>query len=333
MTTPLFVQEAARVVRPRLSEVLFDRMERKFGSLAELPSNVEAIDAGLLFATGLNPFVALVGPSGWGKTHLLECVTNHLAKEFGVRSKIVSAFDWLHGRHIADPHTPLLIDDVQDAMSRTRSRVQMRLALERRVRIGRPTMLAITGDRLTRQHLSFLPVVREWSIHELAAPAPSERRIVVEQMAKLEGLYLSRFLSRLLALRMKGNGNTIHGALNRLKLSGVHWTTSEEVLSACGILDPFFADNSAWDLKEKICSAANRTCNQFPRLDASELSCYAMLHVAHLSEIDAARACGVEPAKARSKAIKFQKSLGESEISRSGFVHFLETTVESLAEG
>jgi len=217
-------------------------------------------------------------------------------------------------------------------MARTRSRVQMRLGLERRVRIGRPTLLAITGDRLTRQHLSFLPVVREWSIHELAEPTSAERRIVVEQMAKIERLNLSRFLSRLLAMRMKGNGNTIHGALNRLKLAGTHWTTSEEVLMACGILDPFFADNSAWDLKEKVRSAANRTCVQFPKLDESELSCYAMLHVAQLCEIDVARACGVEPAKARDKAIKFQKYLSESENGRSGFLHFLETAVESLAE-
>ena len=63
--------EAASASDNKLSNVLFERRVATFNSLAALPSNVEAIEAALMFSAGLNPFVAIVGPSGWGKSHLL----------------------------------------------------------------------------------------------------------------------------------------------------------------------------------------------------------------------------------------------------------------------
>ncbi|MBC8065425.1 MAG: hypothetical protein H7Y17_11375 [Chlorobia bacterium] len=307
-------------------------MDRRFGSLAELHSNVEAIDAALLFANGLNPFVAIVGPSGWGKTHLLECVSNHMAKEFGVRSQILSTLDWIHGRHVSDPRHPLLLDDAHEAMTRTRPKVQMRLGLERRVRIGRPTIVALTSDRFTRQMQSLLPSPREWSIHEVGNPTSEERRLVVQKMAELQGLRISGALAKILATRMKGNGNTLHGAINVLKMVKTAWLTAEDTLRACGYLDSFFADNPAWDLKDKVRFAAASTARQYPAVDGPALTCYAMIHVAHLGEIDVARACAVRPAKANELAQRFQKSLLASEDTRQAYFHFLETAAEILPE-
>lgn len=300
--------------------------------MAVLPSNIEALDAGLQFAAGDMPFVSIMGPSGWGKTHLLECAANHMHSTFNLRTRVVSAFDYIEGRHSADAHLPLLIDDVQEAMARTRSRVQLRLGLERRVRIGRPTMLAATGEGLARQFMGFLPSRREWRLFEIGEPSAAERRIVVEQMAKAEKLQLSSVITRLLATRMRGNGNTIHGAVNRLKLSGSHWASTSEVLNACGILDPFFADNSSWDLKEKIRTAAEQTSRQFSSVDPCTLGCFAMIQTAHLCELDVARFYGLAPAKARAQSIKFQKSVVDSETMESAYAHFLNTVVESLPE-
>ena len=300
--------------------------------MAVLPSNIEALDAGLQFAAGDLSFVAVTGPSGWGKTHLLQCAASHMQTVFNLRTRVVSAFDYIEGKHSVEAHLPLLIDDVQEAMSRTRYRVQLRLALERRVRIGRATMLAATGDGLARQFMGFLPARREWRLFEIGEPSPAEKRIVVEHMATAEKLQLSSVITRLLATRMRGNGNTIHGAVNRLKLSGARWMANSEVLNACGVLDPFFADNSSWDLKEKIRTAAEQTSRQFARIDSCSLGCFAMIQTAHLCELDVARFYGLAPATARSQSIKFQKSLADSDSTESAYLHFLNTVVESLPE-
>lgn len=330
MTSPLLLQDAAYVARPRLSEVLFSPVERRFGTLAELPSNVEAIEAALLFAAGLSPFVAVVGPSGWGKTHLLECASHRLAQDYGFRPPIVNADEWLNGRIQVDPRMPLLIDDAQDVVSRTRSKVQLKLALERRVRTGRPTMLAFTSERLTRQHVSFLPNIREWALHEIGVPKAEERVHIVDQIAKLEGLRISRYLARLLATRMRGNGNTLHGALNRLRTYGSHWATASEVIQACGILDPFFADNPDWDLKDKIRQSSRRISSKFPDVDPSKAMAYVMIFVAKLSEIDVARFCGIEPSQVHDKSCEFRRDLSSSPVANGCLSHFVETVAESL---
>ena len=69
-----------------ISEVLLNPRPRGFDTLAVVPSNVRAVESGLLFANGLLAHVAVVGPSGWGKSHLLEAVANHIACERGARS-------------------------------------------------------------------------------------------------------------------------------------------------------------------------------------------------------------------------------------------------------
>lgn len=333
MTTPIFTLDPARVMKPQLSEILFERVERRFGTLAELSSNVEAIEAGLLFSSGLCPFVAVVGPSGWGKTHLLECAANHMAREFKIRCQIVNATELLLRRLAIESRQPLLIDDAQDVLSKSRLRNQIRLLLERRVRVGLPTMIAFTGDRMTRQHLAFLPHVREWRINEMGEPSKSDRTKVVQKISRVEKVSLSSALQTLIANRMRGNGYTLHGALNRLKMNGSSWQTADETLAACGILNPFFADSPDWDLKEAILLGTESAKIHFPAVDPIELACYAMLTIAKLDELDVARACHLEPAKARANARRFQSRLNDSELFESVLNHFIEIVVENLASG
>ena len=69
------VQAAQEVNRsPRLSDVLFPNVARNFSTIAGVPSNIQAVETGLMFANANTNFVALVGPSGWGKTHLMEAI-------------------------------------------------------------------------------------------------------------------------------------------------------------------------------------------------------------------------------------------------------------------
>ena len=156
---------------PRISEVLFDEPSRSFSSLAALPSNVEAIEASLLFATGAVSHAAIAGPSGWGKTHLLEAAAARLAPDLGARPEIHSALEWLSNGGRYDVAGPLILDNVQDVLDRSKPRLGLRVMLERRLRTGKPTMLAFTAQKPTRQIRNFLPVCREWSIGTVAAPS------------------------------------------------------------------------------------------------------------------------------------------------------------------
>ncbi len=79
----------------RLSDVLFQHQTKGFENLAPLPSNIEAIEAALLFSSGVNPLTAIAGPSGWGKSHLLRAACEHMAQSIGSRPEVQVAVEWL----------------------------------------------------------------------------------------------------------------------------------------------------------------------------------------------------------------------------------------------
>src|SRR5512140_3110772 len=95
---------------PRLSDVLFERSRRTFGSLAALPTNVEAIEAALLFSAGMHTLVSLVGPSGWGNSHPMEGGAHRFSQEPGEPPEVRTAADYLLGANRPDPAT-LILDD------------------------------------------------------------------------------------------------------------------------------------------------------------------------------------------------------------------------------
>lgn len=315
---------------PRLSEVLFERANRSFASLAPLPSNVEAVEAALLFSAGLRPLVALVGPSGWGKTHLLDAVAYRLSQE-GMRTEPFTATDFLANQGRLDATAPLLLDDVQEVLGKPRQRLMLRLALERRVRAGRRTILAFTLPGPTRGVRAFLPSSREWTLASMAAPSSGERVPLLNQMAAAEGLALSPALARVLATSMQGNGRTLCGALKRLRLAGTEWLDPRAALRACGVLDPFFADNSGWDLKMKIRKAADAHRARFSRVSAMDLALYTMLHEACLGEADVARFMSLEPAEAYLRASRFEKEAQADPTVAAYVRQFVDIVVEALA--
>lgn len=315
---------------PKLSEVLFEPSTRRFGTLAALPSNVRAIEAALLFANGLNTFVGLFGPSGWGKTHLLESAAHHIAQEYGPRPPILTADEWIANPNRHDPALPLLLDDVQDTFARARSRNVLRIALERRVRSGRPTLLGFTAAKLTRSTRHFLPFEREWEIAVLDAPAPSERMLVVQQMARCESLQLSTELTKLLAYHLKGNGRTLLGALKRLKLYGPMWQSKRATLRGCGLLDPFLCDNGEWDLKDRIERCVREADPSEWNGTSEDLAIYMMLREASLGEADVARYFGIEPAMAYLLATRFERRFAVCERTRRALERCVERVVDGL---
>jgi len=303
---------AAWSISPALSDVLLNPRPRGFHSFAVVPSNVRAVEGGLLFANGLVTQLAIVGPSGWGKTHLLEAIAHHLSAERGPRSyEIWSAADWVVASRTRTSNQALILDNVQDALSKPRSRQQLRLALERRVKAGWPTALSFTESRITRTIRAALPAFREWSLVAVRPPDIEEREVVVNHIAQSEGIVLALELRRILAQRLEGNGRTLIGAFKRLKLNGAKWATSEDVLRACGILNPFFASNSAWDLRDHIVEVANNLPEGSVN-PPSDLAVYSMLKIAQLCEVDVARYFEVEPAKAYATAQRVSGSIRQN---------------------
>ena len=315
---------------PKLSEVLFERKEHSFASLAAMPSNVEAIEAALQFAAGMADFVAIVGPSGWGKTHLLRAVAYRLSLDGGAFLDPASATEFLATPQRLEANQPLVLDDVQDVLGKARQRLALRFALERRVRAGRPTILAFTSPKPTRQIRAFLPGARDWSVVSMGEPTADERVLLLNQMATAEGLALSPRLVKILADQMHGNGRTLSGALKRLRLTDPSWLDTGGTLRALGLLEPFFADNSGWDLKRRILRLADRHRAQFGKVNPLDLAIYTMLREAGLAESDVARCTDLSNSDVYQRAVRFQKQLETCDVTRANVRQFVELVVGSL---
>ncbi|HWD38239.1 MAG TPA: hypothetical protein VG944_05270 [Fimbriimonas sp.] len=225
---------------------------------------------------------------------------------------------------------PLLLDDCQEVLANSKQRVMLRLALEHQMRAGRATCLSFTSPKITRPIRNFLPHPREWTICLIGNPEPAERKPLISQMAAADGLSLSSTLIRIIAQEMHGNGRTLSGALKRLRLAGTTWQDGHGTVRACGLLDPFFADNSSWDLKHRILRTTENLRSMLKDLSPADLSIYVMLRVASLSESEVARATDTEPAEVYLRACKFEREILKDQSKSSTIRQYLEAVANSL---
>ncbi len=317
---------------PRLSDVLFEKRAPSFSSLAPLPSNVEAVEACLFFSAGLGDFVALVSPSGWGKSHLLNAVEARFRLEGKPCPSPISAEEYVENPSRYDSANPLLLDDCHLVLERSRQRAILRMALEGRVRANRPTLLSFTSPKITRSIKNFLPHPRDWAVCGIGVPEPEERIPLINQMATASGLRLSPNLVEIIANRMHGNGLTLSGALKRLRLSGTTWLDGYATLKACGLLEPFFADNSSWDLRHVILKVAEANKANFSQFAVQDLAAYTMLKVAALSEEQVARSLDVEPAIAFGKASRFGREIDREPAKAELVRQFVDLVIGQLVK-
>jgi chromosomal replication initiation ATPase DnaA len=319
--------------KPRISQALFTNNAKDFRSMATLPSNVEAIEAAMLFSTGLENLVAVIGPSGWGKSHLLTAAADRMRLEFGLSAvEVLNVDDWLSNSCRQAPFMPVILDDVQTCLSSSKVKQHLRLALERRAKAGRPTMLSFTASAMDRQIKSLLPQFRDWTVVPIKSPTCAERVLVVRQMCKSEGLTLSDSLVDLIAKKVNGNGRTYIGALKRLRLQQSIWLTVQEVLRACGVLNPFLSNNSSWDLREhiiRIVSAVLHNKNVH-NCDAIEISAYLMLREAWLSEAQIADYVNTQPKTVYAMAAKVEQAIALNDEIRILLMRLISDIVDSL---
>lgn len=308
MTTEASAVDVQEQRAPRLSAALFHRSPSGFSTMAAMSSNVKAIEAALMFSNGLAPFVTLYGPSGWGKTHLLQAAATVVHREFGLMARVQGVTQWFESGARWDHQAPLILDDAHLALNRARLKQSLRLALERRVRAGRMTMLAFSTPKMSRAIKGLLPNARGWVLGPISEPSPVERELVTRHMAGIEGLTLAGSIHRFFSKQATWDGRTMIAALRRLKLVQSRWTDAEDVLRALGVVSPHL-EGSGWDLRDYVHETLTRfletkvpDCSS-PNL-AQDLSVYFMIDRMGLSERDVASYFGQSPGEAYVRATR-----------------------------
>ena len=294
-----------------------------FATLAALPSNVRAIESAMQFSTGANDFVAIFGPSGWGKSHLLRAAAERIETLNGKHSALLlNAEEWIRHPITRDTNCPLLLDNVQDALDSGRRRQVLMLAIERRLRSGRPTMLAITSNAPLSTATRILPASKSWSKVGISPASNSEREMLVDHICDIEGIQIHQAIKRHISHTVRGNAGTILAALRTLSISRRLWTDEGSVLRAFAVLEPYFADIPSWDLRETI-SSSNPNRNV-------EREIYIMLHIAQLSEADVADYYEIAPGLAYIIASDFANSLYSDSEVQQGLLNHVSYTARKL---
>ncbi len=291
-----------------------DHRPAGFSTLAALPSNLGAIEAGMRFANGTTPFIAILGSSGWGKTHLLESVRSYMVLQGTKVGEPVSAETYAQSPECVDEALPLLLDDVQDAHRNLRTRHELRRLLEQRVRSCRATMVAISDECTQKQLCTFLPCTRQWGIQTIDAPSVDEREMIVRQIAGAERVRLSRPVARILSRHLFGNGHSILGALHTLKHVRWDWSDRMAACEACGLLMPYIHGENGWDPRDIVWEAVSNTCPD--QASVKQVCAYLLLAVLGLSEYDTATFLGESPSKVYTMANGVKRHLDDPLLAR-----------------
>lgn len=294
----------------RLSAAMGVGSSYAFQAFEALPSNFRAIESALQFASGHVPFVAVYGPSGWGKTHLLEAVTSLLRRSSQGDVRPRQALEWVGQIRRVDPPGQLVLDDVQDVISRPKSRHEFRQAIELRVRTGRPTLLSFTGFDDAKALKALLPSSRSWTYARISPPTPEERELVVRRIAEQAGLTMNPSLAKMIARHLHGNGRSIAGALQRLQLLKREWSSDADVVRACGALGPYLIGEDGWDPRDKVFETVSREIGSDGARDiVTDMCCYLMLFDMGLSETEVATFVTGTEGEVYARASRVKRSL------------------------
>ncbi|MCW5936604.1 MAG: hypothetical protein KIT11_04780 [Fimbriimonadaceae bacterium] len=271
-----------------------------------------------MFAHGHKSHVVLTGPSGWGKSQLLE-VSRDILRSQGVPCESTTAIAWSQHQGGGDRREALVLEDVQDVLIHSRLRHQFRQGLERRVRTGRRTLLSITDARPASIANALLPAARSWVVGTVAEPSPEERALVVRQIAASLNVAMGRSVERLLARHVHGNGHSLIGAIQRLKLVKPDWSDTMDVAQACGVLAPYLMGQDGWDPRDKVFEAVSSTwSSNFTNLGVTpvDVCCHLMLCDLGLSEREVSAFLAVTPSEAYGRSRLVSSAMQDPAISR-----------------
>lgn len=263
----------------------------EFASIAALPSNHNALALGFDFACGQRKFVGIGGPSGWGKTELLEHVSQALSRIHERQIRVWHAVDWAMSQDHATSEPILVMDDLQDALKSPRLRHLLRVRLEQRLRRGKPTMVCQAGNfsEVLRQRV--ISPSYHWHLAQILEPSPVERQCIAHQIAQDEGIRLHPSIEALIATHLNGNGRSMRGAMLRLKLIRSTWIQDVDFAEACGVLTPFLIGEDGWDPRDVAQEAVNHVFLAWPDtppIGRRAVLAFALNQLIRLSEEDVA---------------------------------------------
>lgn len=296
-----------------------------FKQFATVPSNLGAVENSLLFAAGLAKQCVLTGPSGWGKSALVNAMSGLMEAIDRQKPVCLDSADLVRRHRSIDPNLPLILEGAQECLRRQKEHAMIQQILERRIRSKKPTFLVMTSQPSVCELRRTLPYFRRWTISRMGTPSAPERRVIAQMMAEGEGLSLGDPLLSLLSSKLNGNGLSLQGALKRLRLEGEEWRTDEQILQACGILNPFFLDNGTFDLGHTIFDCARGLSDQ-----PIELAAYAMRRISRLPEDAVARHLEVSPSEVFRMANRITRKLGQSEELRSQAARLTHLVVKEI---
>ena len=289
-------------------------------SLVRTGCNRTALDHAKRFSTDPSGHVVIVGPSGWGKSTLLEITASSLRERTGHPVFVVPATRWAEDKGLVADIGPVIVDDAQDALKNPRSTHLLRQALEARVRQHRPTLLSFTVAPGHRMRPPVWLASREWAVGTMGEPTGKERETVVRALAEAEGVVLGDSVVRLFTRHLRGNARSMCGALQRLTLVKSRWDGVQDACRACGVLMPYVMGENGWDPRDEVYEAVSQTLATWgkpTKRSVTDICAYILLHEVGLSECEVASFLGVPPAKAFSMATAVAKRMDEPRPSAS----------------
>lgn len=314
----------------RITTVLFEKTSGLFGSIAIVESNIQSVRACELFSRGQSPFVAVIGPSGVGKSTLLRTAAKRLIGADPV--SVQDASTWGTGRPRREKGEPLVLDNLQDAAAQAKIRQNLRIGLERRVKMKRPTLVSITSNLPVEFARAILPSSKDWLVTHIQKPTFEDRKVIIRQLFEFHSLPASRSLVQLMAKQDHWSGPTYIGILSRLQLAKRDWSLESDALAGCGVFNPFLSDESGWDLREAIARVTHERRGRIPRNRAKDLALYLMLHVAGLSEASVSQFYNIAPAEAFRRAAAFAKTLPQTEVEQAAVTRISREIIDFLLQ-
>lgn len=266
------------------SRVLFPETDRSFSSICPLSTNVEAVEAALLFAGGYLNLVSISGKEGSGKTHVLEAAL-HTIERKRKPAMMISSDRFIRSMSLCQYEGSLLIDDCQFALKGAKQRLLFRICLERRMRSGRPTIIAYTPSNSEFAKVEISTLTRQWNHASIQDLNREDKERLVQHLSKQEGMLVSPRLGKIIGRYMQGSSRTIHSGLRRLKIESNTWLEPSQILRACGLIDMYLNEDPEWNLIGAVIEAAEGVESSL----RGEFIVYTLLRVIGLNEDDVCR--------------------------------------------